>query len=57
MRFTWLTYRVAIRRSFKREYQAFCDHNAAFRGPDPWIKQLQHTNNLRRRRTRERGKS
>lgn len=48
MRFTWPTYRLAIRRSFKREYQAFCDHTAAFRRPDQWIKHLHHTQALPR---------
>lgn len=53
MRFTWLTYRIAIRRAFRREYQAFSDHTAAFRGPDPWMRLMHHTNAIRARARRE----
>lgn len=55
MRFTWLTYQLAIRRSFKRECKAFNDHSRAVRGPDPWRKQMKHTWALEARQERERG--
>lgn len=56
MRFTRRTYRIAIKRSFKAEYQMFRDHSAALRGPDPWYRQMKHTQALRSRRRRELGK-
>ncbi|AXH44422.1 hypothetical protein PP356_gp42 [Arthrobacter phage MargaretKali] len=55
MKFTWLTYSVAIRRASKIEYQLFCDHNNGSRGTHAWYKQLQHANALRARRARGRG--
>lgn len=54
MRFTWLTYRAAIRRAFRREYQAFQDHSRLVRGPDPWYRLMRHTNAIRVRESRER---
>ena len=49
MRFTWLTYRIAIRRSFKAEYELFCDGTTR-----AWYKQMRLTNALKQRRARER---
>lgn len=57
VRFTWLTYRVAIRRAFNQEYQAFCDHTAAFRGPDPWIRAMWLTTAIKKRQIRESGRT
>lgn len=51
MKFTWLTYRVAIRRSFNREYKLF---SGGMSTTSAWIKQMQHTRSLERRRVRER---
>ena len=56
MRFTWLTYRVALRRQFRREYDAFCDHHGALRGPHVWFKELRFGRLLRARMRRERGR-
>lgn len=56
MRFTWLTYRVAMRRQFRREYNAFVDHHQAFRGPDLWFRELTFGRRLRDRHQRERGR-
>jgi hypothetical protein len=50
MRFTWLTYRLAIRRSFKKEYELFCGGIKTARA---WIKQKDHTNALKMRQVRE----
>lgn len=56
MRFTWLTYRLAHRRAFRREYQAFVDHHQALRGPDPWFTAMRFSRLLRERERRERGR-
>lgn len=55
MRFTWLTYRLAHRRAFRREYQAFCDHAGAFRGPHVWYAAMRFSERLHERERRERG--
>lgn len=55
MRFTWLTYRLAHRRAFRREYQAFSDHSNALRHPDPWYEAMRFSARLRQRERRERG--
>lgn len=52
--FTWWTYRVAKRRSFKREYNAFLDHYVAVRGPEEWRKAMRLTALIEARRIRER---
>jgi hypothetical protein len=51
MRFTWLTYRRAIRRSFNREYALFC---GGIETTAAWRKQMRHTWALEKRRFRER---
>lgn len=56
MRFTWLTYRVALRRQFRREYQAFSDHHSALRGSSEWVKELQLGRLLAARKKRELGR-
>ena len=56
MRFTWWTYRVALHRQFKREYQAFSDHHSALRGSGEWVKELRLGRLLRARRKRELGR-
>ena len=53
MRFTRRTYRAAIRRSFNLEYELFCQHSGAFRGPSQWLKQMRLTNALKARKIRE----
>lgn len=50
MRFTWLTYRIAIRRSFKREYELFC---GGISTTHAWATQMRHTRALEKRRIRE----
>lgn len=54
MKFTWITYRIALRRQFKREYQAFRDHHSALRGSSEWVKELRLGKLLRARKKRER---
>lgn len=51
MKFTWLTYRVAIRRSFKREFAEF---SGGINTTSRWFKQMHHTKALRARQARER---
>lgn len=54
MKFTWWTYRVAMRRQFKREYAAFCDHHGALRGPHEWYREMLFGRRLSARFDRER---
>jgi len=51
MRFTWLTYRLAIRRSFNREFAEF---SGGMNTTSRWRKQMTHTRRLRARQIRER---
>ena len=55
MKFSRLTYWVALRRQLKREYQAFSDHHGALRGSHEWIKEIRLGRLLRARKKREGG--
>jgi hypothetical protein len=50
MKFTRRTYRMAINRSFNKEYEFF---RAGFSMIGPWVRQMEHTAALRRRKLRE----
>ena len=50
MKFTRRTYRKAISRSFNKEYELF---SAGFSMIGPWVRQMEHTAALRRRKMRE----
>ena len=53
MRFTWLTYRIAIRRSFAKEYELFSSRDLG--STRAWLKQLRQTSALKARKVKERG--
>jgi len=57
MRFTWLTYRVAIWRAKKMEALEFAQHQSAFRGPHAWMTRWEFTEALLKRYKRERSAS
>lgn len=52
--FSWLTYYVAKRRAFNREYNAFYDHYHAYRGPNEWREAMRLTALIQARKVRER---
>lgn len=52
--FRWWIYREAIRRSRKREWEAYVDYYNGTKGPERWERLLHTTELIRRRRDLER---